>query len=119
MIYFNEVLVDGVPPAKCRYWSLQKSNRRYFHFKIPPFSEVSGITIFFLTNHVMAHKKCDSADRQNPKIMKIHKELIKRRGSIRGIPEEAVSVGEFLLQVTGVSPSGVFCFHLFIKQLRE
>lgn len=51
--------------------------------------------------------------------MKIHKELIKRRGSMKDIPEEAVSVGEFLLQVTGVSPSGVFCFHLFIKQLRE
>lgn len=67
----------------------------------------------------MAHKKCDSAELQNPKIMKIHKELIKRRGSIRDIPEDAVSVGEFLLQVTRVSPSGVFCFHLFIKQLRE
>lgn len=67
----------------------------------------------------MAHKKCDSAEQQILKIMKIHKELIKRRGSIRDSPEEDVSVGEFLLQVTRVSPPGVFCFHLFIKQLRE
>ncbi|KAF4793070.1 hypothetical protein TURU_114609 [Turdus rufiventris] len=50
-------------------------------------------------DHVMAHKKCDSAELHDPKIMKIHKELIKRRGSIRDIPEEAVSVGEFLLQL--------------------
>jgi len=68
----------------------------------------------------MTHKKYDSAELQTPaKIMKIHKALIKRRGSMKDILEEAVSVGEFLLQVTGLSPLGVFCFHLFIKQLRE
>lgn len=91
-----------------------------FSLRSALFSAGSGATIFFLTDHFMTHKKCDSAELQNPeKIMKIHKELIKRRGSMKDIPEEAVSVGEFLLQVTGVSPSGVFCFHLFIKQLRE
>lgn len=69
---------------------------------------------------MMTRKKCDSAELQNlEKIMNIHKELIKRRENMKDIPEEAVSVGEFLLQVTGVSPSGVFCFLLFIKQLRE
>lgn len=49
--------------------------------------------------------------------MKIHKELIKR--SRKDVPEEAISVGKILLQVTELSPSGVFCFHLFIKQLRQ
>lgn len=91
---------------------------QHFQFKID--SVFSSVTIFFLKGHITVHKKCDSAELQNPeKIMKIHKELIKRGGSMKDIPEEAVSVGEFLLQVTGVSPSGVFCFHLFIKQLRE
>lgn len=74
--------------------------------------------LFFLTGHTTIHKKCDSAELQNPeKIMKIHKELIKR--SRKDVPEEAISVGKILLQVTELSPSGVFCFHLFIKQLRE
>ncbi|OPJ77346.1 hypothetical protein AV530_007686 [Patagioenas fasciata monilis] len=54
----------------------------------------------------MTHRKCDSAELQNPeKIMKIHEELIKRRGSMKDIPEEAVSVGEFLLQARTVVAS--------------
>lgn len=88
-------------------------------FSLRSFSAASGVTIFSLTGHTTIHKKCDSAELQNPeKIMKIHKELIKRRGSMKDVLEEAISVGKILLQVTELSPSGVFCFHLFIKQLR-